>query len=148
MVDLPREARLALFPKFLRRGAVIRVDQYPFLYEGPKDKFLVLLNRQFDPDRPLYCILTTSRTEALPFPALTVVLPAGTVSFFPLATALQCRGIHCLDFGFLAQRYAAGRLTFVGELPPAITNRLDEILAVSPYLAPAIVREILPPAPE
>lgn len=147
MVDVPRETRLALFPAFLRRGAVVRIDHYPFLYEGPKDKFVVLLNQQFGPDRPLYCILTTSRTGALPFPALTVVLAAGTVAFFPLATGIQCREVHCVDFGFLAQRYAAGRLSFVGELPPAIMVQLDRILAASPYLAPAIAREILPPQP-
>ena len=147
MVDIPREARLALFPTFLRRGTVIRVDQYPFLYEGPRDKFLVLLNRQFGPNRPLYCVLTTSRTEALPFPALTVVLPAGTTTFFPLATAIPCREVHSVDFEYLAQRYAAGRLTFVGELPPAIMVQLDGVLAASPYLAPAIAHEILPPHP-
>src|SRR3989442_6903641 len=120
MVDIPREARLALFPTFLRRGAVIRVDQYPFLYEGPKDKFLILLNQQFSPDRPLYCVLTTSRTEALPFPALTVVLPAGTMTFFRLATAIPCREVHSVAFAYLAERYAAGKLSFVGQLPPAI----------------------------
>lgn len=147
MVDVPQEARLALFPTFLRRGAVIRVDQYPFLYEGPKDKFLVLLNQTFSADRPLYCALTTSRTEAHPFPTLTAVLPAGTVPFFPLATAIQCREVHCVEFRFLAQRYAAARLTFVGELPPAVMTQLDGILAGSPYLAPAIAREILPPSP-
>lgn len=144
MVDIPREARRALFPTFLHRGTVIRVDQYPFLYERPRDKFLVLLNRQFGSDRPLYCVLTTSRTEALPFPALTTVVPAGTVAFFPLTTAIPCREVHAVDFTSLAERYAAGRLTFVGQLPPDIMARLDTILAASPYLAPAIAREILP----
>jgi hypothetical protein len=145
MVDVPQEARLALFPTFLRRGVVIRVEQYPFLYEGPKDKFLVLLNQQFGPDRPLYCLLTTSRTQA-PFPAVTTVIPAGTVPFFPVETAIQCREVHSVAFGFLAQRYAAGKLTFAGELPPAVLTQLDGILAESPYLAPAIAREILPPS--
>ena len=144
MVDIPREARLALFPTFLRRGIVIRVDQYPFLYEGPRDKFLVLLNQQFGPDRPLYSVLTTSR-EAAPFPGLRIVIPAGTLPFFPVATAITCREVHCVDFGYLAQRYAAGGLTFVGALPPAIMGQVDAILAASPYLAPAIVRAILPP---
>ena len=106
MVDVPRETRLALFPTFLRRGVVIRVDQYPFLYEGPRDKFLVLLNLRFGPDRPLFCVPTTSRTETLPFPALAMVLAVGTVPFFPLATAIPCREVHSADFGFLAQRYA------------------------------------------
>lgn len=147
MVDVPREARLALFPTFLGRGVVIRVDQYPFLYQGPKDKFLVLLNRQFGPDRPLYCVLTTSRTQALPFPALTIVLPTGTVPFFPLDTAIPCREVQSVDFDFLAQRYAVGRLTFVGQLPAATMAQLDGILANSPYLSRAIAREILLPAP-
>src|SRR3970282_2100848 len=106
MVDVSRETRLALFPTFLRRGVVIRVDQYPFLYEGPRDKFLVLLNQRFGPDHPLFCVLTTSRTETLPFPALAMVLAVGTVPFFPLATAIPCREVHPVDFGFLAQRYA------------------------------------------
>jgi hypothetical protein len=147
MVDVPRETRLALFPTFLRRGVVIRVDQYPFLYEGPRDKFLVLLNQRFGPDRPLFCVLTTSRTETLPFPALAMVLAVGTVPFFPLATAIPCREVHSVDFGFLAQRYASGRLSFVGELPVAIMGQLDEILRASPYLAPSIARQILPPQP-
>lgn len=147
MVDVPRETRLALFPTFLRRGVVIRVDQYPFLYEGPRDKFLVLLNQRCGPDRPLFCVLTTSRTETLPFPALAMVLAVGTVPFFPLATAIPCREVHSVDFGFLAQRYASGRLSFVGELPVAIMGQLDEILRASPYLAPSIGRQILPPQP-
>lgn len=147
MVDVPRETRLALFPTFLRRGVVIRVDQYPFLYEGPRDKFLVLLNQRFGPDRPLFCVLTTSRTETLPFPALAMVLAVGTVPFFPLATAIPCREVHSVDFGFLAQRYASGRLSFVGELPVAIMGQLDEILRASPYLAPSIGRQILSPQP-
>lgn len=147
MVDVPRETRLALFPTFLRRGVVIRVDQYPFLYEGPRDKFLVLLNQRFGPDRPLFCVLTTSRTETLPFPALAMVLAVGTVPFFPLATAIPCREVHSVDFGFVAQRYASGRLSFVGELPVAIMGQLDEILRASPYLAPSIGRQILSPQP-
>lgn len=147
MVDVSRETRLALFPTFLRRGVVIRVDQYPFLYEGPRDKFLVLLNQRFGPDRPLFCVLTTSRTETLPFPALAMVLAVGTVPFFPLATAIPCREVHSVDFGFLAQRYASGRLSFVGELPVAIMGQLDEILRASPHLAPSIARQILPPQP-
>jgi hypothetical protein len=147
MVDVPRETRLALFPTFLRRGVVIRVDQYPFLYEGPRDKFLVLLNQRFGPDRPLFCVLTTSRTETFPFPALAMVLAVGTIPFFPLATAIPCREVHSVDFGFLAQRYASGRLSFVGELPVAIMGQLDVILRASPYLAPSIARQILPPQP-
>jgi hypothetical protein len=147
MVDVPRETRLALFPTFLRRGVVIRVDQYPFLYEGPRDKFLVLLNQRFGPDRPLFCVLTISRTETLPFPALAMVLADGTVPFFPLATAIPCREVHSVDFGFVAQRYASGRLSFVGELPVAIMGQLDEILRASPYLAPSIGRQILSPQP-
>lgn len=146
MVDVPREARLALFPTFLRRGAVIRVERYPFLYQGSRDKFLVLLNQQFGADRPIYCVLTTSRTEALPFPALTIVVPAGTVPFFQQDTAISCREVHSVDFGFLAQRYASGKLAFVGELPTALMTQIDGILAASPYLAPAIAREILPPS--
>ena len=74
-------------------------------------------------------------------------MPAGTVAFFPLTTAIPCREVHSVDFEYLAQRYAAGRLTFVGELPPAIKLQLDAVLAASPYLAPAIAREILPPHP-
>ena len=147
MVDVPRETRLALFPTFLRRGVVVRVDQYPFLYEGPRDKFLVLLNQRFGPDRPLFCVLTTSRTETLPFPALAMVLAVGTIPFFPLATAIPCREVHSVDFGFLAQRYASGRLSFVGELPVAIMGQLDVILRASPYLAPSVARQILPPQP-
>ena len=147
MVEVSREARLALFPTFLRRGTVIRVEQYPFLYQGPRDKFLVLLNQQFRTDRPLYCVLTTSRTEALPFPNLTIVLQAGTVPFFRRDTAIPCREIIPLDFGFLAQRYADSKLTFVGELSAAVMTELDRILAASPYLARAIAREILPPQP-
>ena len=143
MVDIPRDARLALFRGFLRRGAVIRVEQYPFLYTGPRDKFLVLLNLRFSVEAPLYCVLTTSHPERNPFPHLALVVPRGTIPFFPDETAIQCREVHPVDYAFLAERYADGRLTFVGALPDEIIAQLNRILGGSPYLAPAIARDIL-----
>lgn len=107
----------------------------------------MLLNQQFNAERPLYGVLTTSRTGALPFPALSLVLPQGTVPFFPVATAIQCREVHSVDFSYLAERYAEGKLAFVGELPPAIMAEIDSILTASPYLALATAREILPRLP-
>src|SRR5438552_17394531 len=106
MVDVPRDVRLNLFPKFLSRGSVLWVQRYQRLVTGPKDKYIVLLNREFREGTPIYHVLTTSQVDKLKFPEYAVVLPERTVRFFPLATAIQRRQVHPEDFAVLQRQDA------------------------------------------
>ncbi len=132
-----------MFPRFLQRGAVLRVEMYPFPTSDPRDKYIVLLNREFRRDTPIYHVLTTTQIEGIPFPKLAVVIPADTLSFFRRETAIYCREIHAFDYDGLAERYADDTISFVGTLPAEILEKLDAILRTSIYIAPKIAREIL-----
>ena len=144
MVGIPRDALEKLLDRFLKRGVVLRVEKYPNLVTGPKDKYLVLLNVQFIRGGQMFHVLTTSQVESIPFPQFAVVVPKGTVAYFPLDTAIQCREVHSLTWQELADRYADGTLKFVGELPPEVQGKIDAILRTSRHLAPKVALEILP----
>ncbi len=146
MVHLPREVRDQLFDKFLARGEVLRVGNYPKLQTGPKDKFIILLNHRFVPDKAIYHVLTTSQVEKIKvfpwFRRYAVVVPRGTATFFPLDTAIVCREVQNLSYEVLKGRYADGTIQFVGKLPAMAMEQIDGILKISPYVSPEIQEQI------
>ena len=151
MVRIPPDALTTLFPGFLQRGGVIRVEKYPRLFTGPRDKFLILLNHAFGPAIPVHHVLTTSQTDKIRrfswADRFVVIVHAGGLPFFPLETAVNCRDVHSIEFDYLQQCYADGSLTFVGNVPEDMMSRIDGILRASPYLTPKVARDIFAAPP-
>ena len=149
MVNIPGEALAELFGRFLERGAVLRVEKYSGLVTGTRDKYLVLLNISFSESQGVHHVLTTSQVDKIRqfswSKDLVIIIPSGTLGFFPKETAINCREVRSLGYATLKARYVDGTLRFVGKLPDAVIERIDVALRRSPHLPPRVAREILPP---
>lgn len=148
-MQLPPEALKKLFFARLKRGCVVKA---PVHFQGTgdtKEKFLVLLNQDHGAVDPLFFFVTSSklaffeRNPALQADA--VFIEPGTLTFFPLRTVINCREIHSFPKGDVEELAGQRRIEVVGDLPTAMLEQIDRIVAVSKLISPADKKRILAP---
>ena len=146
MVDLPPSILRPLFDAKLRRGAVIRLKEYP-LRLGPAPKYFIALN--VDCSQPyIYHALTTSnvdRYQKLAFADDGVFIPQGKVSALSLPTIVDCHQLYFpLQRTRLFEYFCAKTLEINDPLPPDLMREIDAILRRNRHIAQAVKAIILP----
>lgn len=133
-----------LFERYFGRGSVLATEMH--FYSGvSKKKYLIVLN-QNPADSETLLFLTTSQVEFFkrnPSFKDHILIPAGTVSFFPLETVINCHGVQSMGREELKRRYRERKLDIVGSLPNEIMERIDRIVTASRYISPRHKKAIL-----
>lgn len=148
MVDLPKPLLVQAFDAELRRGVILRLEDYPLPSGVSRDKYFIVLNRDCA-FQDLYHFLATSKVEkfrALPWGTREgVLIPAGLLANMPLDTIIDCHSLLSpLRRDDVRDMYCENRCRIVGIPPSGILTAIDRIIVESRSIPPAIKRLILP----
>ncbi|MEK7474421.1 MAG: hypothetical protein AAB152_02200 [Candidatus Coatesbacteria bacterium] len=131
------------FDEKLQRGAVLRIEDYPFLSEPVRrPKFFVVLNR--DCAQPeIYHFLTTSKAakyKTLSFHSFGVSIPAGVVDCLTAEeTIVDCfRLMPTFRRAFLLEQLCAKGISIYQPLPAAFMEQIDNIIRRSRTISPTL----------
>ncbi len=149
MIQLPADWLHGQFDGFITRGGVIRFhadDLDDPDHPGGKTKFAVILNAVCPQPEVLY-VFATSKTDFYDkhqqFKAAIIRVPPGTYAFFPLATIIPFRHVHGIAIEKLRAQYAAGNLTFCGQLSVQHVTEMDGIIQDGLFISPRMQKRIL-----
>lgn len=146
-MSLPPDQLRKLFSRRVKRGTVL-LAKIRFHETGTeKPKYIVIVSRDPVKADPLVFFITTSQLAVIErtplFRENSVFLDVGTVSFFPLRTAINCREPEEFVRADVADLFANGEAKIVGDLPDDVMRQIDDIVRLSVLISPADKKKIL-----
>jgi len=141
-MELPEHLVGQAFDKQFTRGAIFYTE-VQFGSERKK-KYLVVLNNHPNDSRTLI-FLSTSKTgfyERHPH-VEHVRIAAGQIPCFPLETIIDCRTVYDFDRRELKVRFQQRLLSFAGNMPADIMQKIDQLIAASRFISQAHKKAIL-----
>lgn len=139
MVKLPAAISDPHFDQQFKRGIIVKTP-VRFKDGREKYKFLIILSHDVSND-PVLFVLTTSQLEFYDknphFNKDIIRIKAGSISFFPKETVINCREVHRIARDKLKGSFRDNILQIEGELPQEMLNDVDKIIEKSFFISPA-----------
>lgn len=142
------DALRSYFDSSLCRGAVVRIEDYPFLNQPVRRrKFFVVLNKDCSNPEIYHFLMTSkvSRYRSFSFSNYGVSIPRGTVDCLAAdETIVDCfRLMPAFKRDYLLEQLCVKGITLHPPLPVAIMQEIDDNIRRSRSISPAIKSFIL-----
>ena len=145
-MDIPAEISDSVFDQTpIKKGAIIKTE-YRFPNGRERQKFFIILNKHPQED-PLVCVITTSQIDFYiknpKFNNDTLTIAANSISCFNKDTVVDCRQIYALTKNSVKVAFSKNTLTFAGELPDHLIEKIDDIIKTSLVISTTDKKKIL-----
>lgn len=122
-------------------GAVIHIEDFKADGFEAADKFIFIIGSQ-NKNVVLAFVITKQKWNLDVHKTEIVILPKGSVAFFPHESYIQCFSLHKLDVNDLRERFSKGFIQNKGNLGNDVLHKVLDVVAESELLSGREIQEI------